>query len=49
MTLVAAVVVSTGVWLIVIGGDRSIARSLLIVGLVYALASIVLERRERRR
>jgi drug/metabolite transporter (DMT)-like permease len=48
MRLVAALLVAAGVYLLFTGGDQSIARSMLLGGLVYAVASIVLERRGRR-
>jgi drug/metabolite transporter (DMT)-like permease len=48
MRLVAAVLVAAGVYLIFAGGDQSVARGMLLGGLVYAIVSIVLERCGRR-
>ena len=44
----AAVLVVLGVVLILAGGDRDAAQSLLIGGLAYAVVSVILERRSRR-
>ena len=49
MRLVALALVGGGVFLIVMGGDQTIVRGMLLAGLFYASLSLLLERRTRRR
>jgi hypothetical protein len=49
LRLVAATLVATGVLLIATGGDQTIARGMLLAGLLYAGLHLVIEWRNRRR
>jgi len=44
---VAGVLVATGIYLILAGGDQTLARGLLLAGIGYAIVFLVLDRRER--
>jgi drug/metabolite transporter (DMT)-like permease len=49
LRLVAAMLVVIGLLLIVTGGDHTIARGMLVAGLLYAVLYLVIERRGRGR
>ncbi len=46
--VVAAAFVAAGVYFIAAGADQAIARVLLVIGIIYAVVPLVLDRRERR-